>query len=188
MRLVKRREALEKDAIRLNLAGKEKEINDNLLEYASQLYMKGFAKDDIEWAQRFSHMSSQQITEEGVELEAMGLTFENQPLDSASRTIDTGEEGIITQKNRASRRLWLGLKYWNGEPVLRKARMISKPTKRIWLDRQRLGYIVRGKQAGEVKGLTQIGEVMAISTDRGIMDVRECVERQIGGQPLARFW
>ncbi|EME48935.1 hypothetical protein DOTSEDRAFT_162851 [Dothistroma septosporum NZE10] len=94
----------------------------------------------------------------------------------------------VTQANRASRRLWLGLKYYQSSPVLSKAKMISKPTKRIWLSSRDLANVVRGSNAGEVKPLTQIGEIMAVSTDRGIMEARECVERRIGGQPLCRVW
>lgn len=80
------------------------------------------------------------------------------------------------------------MKYYESKPVLSKARMISKPTKRIWLNAVDLGKVVRGRQAGEVKPLTKVGEIMAISTDRGIMEARECVERCIGGQPLCRVW
>jgi ribosomal protein S8 len=82
------------------------------------------------------------------------------------------------------------LKYWDGVPVLRKARMLSKPTKRIWLNAQELGGLVRGKGAfkEQIKPLTQVGEIMVISTDRGIMEVRECVERRIGGMVLCRIW
>ena len=97
-------------------------------------------------------------------------------------------EGIVTRGNRASRRLWLGLKYYESSPVLSKAKMISKPTKRIWLNSRDLGRVVRGSQAGEVKALTRVGEIMAVSTDKGIMEARECVERKIGGMPLCRVW
>ncbi|KAG9760544.1 30S ribosomal protein S8, partial [Aureobasidium melanogenum] len=55
------------------------------------------------------------------------------------------EVEAVTQQNRASRRLWLGMKYWDGEPVLRKMKLLSKPTKRIWLSSNELGEIVRGK-------------------------------------------
>lgn len=80
------------------------------------------------------------------------------------------------------------MKYWDGLPVLRKAKMLSKPTKRIWLDAQELGRVVRGGQAGEIRGMTNVGEVMAVSTDRGILEARECVERKVGGMVLCRVW
>ena len=94
----------------------------------------------------------------------------------------------VTQENRASRRLWLGMKYWDGEPVLKKMQMLSKPTKRIWLDSQELGLIVRGRDAQFVRGMRGVGECIFVSTDRGIMEARECVERKIGGMVLCRVW
>ncbi|KAI9834619.1 MAG: hypothetical protein M1826_000021 [Phylliscum demangeonii] len=95
-------------------------------------------------------------------------------------------DAAVTQANVASRRLWLGLKYWNSEPVLRQMSMVSKPTKRIHMDCRGLGLLVRGKESGYVKGLTNPGECLFVSTDRGVMEARECVERQIGGLLLCR--
>jgi ribosomal protein S8 len=122
----------------------------------------------------------------------MGLPVSNQqvtlPMEDFQDPAHMETEGVVTRENRASRRLWLGMKYYESMPVLTKARMISKPTKRIWLNWQDLGKIVRGSQAKEVKPLTKVGEIMAISTDRGILDARECVERKIGGQALCRVW
>ncbi|KEQ94101.1 hypothetical protein AUEXF2481DRAFT_66787 [Aureobasidium subglaciale EXF-2481] len=94
----------------------------------------------------------------------------------------------VTQQNRATRRLWLGMKYWDGEPVLRKMKLLSKPTKRIWLSSNELGEIVRGKDCKFIRGLRQVGECIFVSTDKGIMEARECVERKIGGQVLCRVW
>lgn len=94
----------------------------------------------------------------------------------------------ITHSNRASRRLWLGLKYWEGSPVLTKARLISKPTKRLWLNSRELGLVVRGSAAGEVRGMGKVGECVFVSTDRGVMEARECVERRVGGTALCRVW
>ncbi|MCJ1441801.1 MAG: hypothetical protein MMC23_002293 [Stictis urceolatum] len=94
----------------------------------------------------------------------------------------------ITQQNIASRRVWLGLKYWNNEPVIGKMRMESKPTRRIWLAKEELGDVARGRGSGYVKGLRQVGECMFVTTDRGVMEVRECIERGLGGMVLCRVW
>jgi ribosomal protein S8 len=104
------------------------------------------------------------------------------PLDSLSSYIPEP----VTQTNISTRRLWLGLKYWNNEPVLSKMEMVSKPTRRIWMDVEGLGKVVRGREANGVKGLTRPGESMFVSTDRGVMEARECVERRVGGMLLCR--
>ncbi|KAI9672416.1 MAG: hypothetical protein M1829_004495 [Trizodia sp. TS-e1964] len=92
----------------------------------------------------------------------------------------------VTQENVASRRLWLQLKYWNNHPVISAMSMVSKPTKRVWLDAPSLTRIVKGFEAGYVRGLTRTGECLFVSTDRGIMEARECVEKKIGGMLLCR--
>ncbi|KAL9095916.1 MAG: hypothetical protein Q9165_001914 [Trypethelium subeluteriae] len=96
------------------------------------------------------------------------------------------EEATVTQENVATRRLWLGLKYWNNLPVLSEMRMVSKPKQRISLTYPEIGRIVRGREAGYVKGLTRPGECLFVSTDRGVLEARECVERKIGGMMLCR--
>jgi len=78
------------------------------------------------------------------------------------------------------------MKYWNNEPVLKEMKMVSKPTKRVWMDVEGLGKLVRGKDANYVRGLTRPGECLFVSTDRGILESRECVERKVGGMLLCR--
>jgi ribosomal protein S8 len=135
------------------------------------------------------------IERDGVALHAMGQIIPDQPFNpppppSESDPWQLETEGVVTQANISTRRIWLGLKYWEGMPVLRKASLLSKPTKRIWLNSHELGGLTRGRAAakGEVKPLSQIGECIAVTTDRGVMDVRECAERKIGGMVLCRFW
>jgi len=64
--------------------------------------------------------------------------------------------------------------------------MVSKPTKRIWMDAEGLGRLVRGRNEGVVKGLTRPGECLFVSTDRGILESRECAERKVGGMLLCK--
>ncbi|KAF8848687.1 ribosomal protein S8 [Acephala macrosclerotiorum] len=104
------------------------------------------------------------------------------PLDDLSSYVPEP----VTQQNVSTRRLWLGMKYWNNEPVLKKMEMVSKPTKRVWMDVEGLGRLVRGREAGYVRGLTGVGECLFVSTDRGVLEARECVERRVGGMLLCR--
>lgn len=90
-----------------------------------------------------------------------------------------------TQENVATRRLWLGLKYYDNEPVLSKMALVSKPTKRVWMGVQGLNNLAKGKGHGYVEPL-QPGECMFLSSDKGLFEIREAVERQIGGQLLCR--
>ncbi|KAL8654537.1 MAG: hypothetical protein Q9210_001448 [Variospora velana] len=105
---------------------------------------------------------------------------------SGSSPSSSNDQPAITQSNVSSRRLWVGLKYWNNEPVLHKMAMVSKPTRRVWLGFRDIEALARGNRSGYVKGLRGIGESMYLTTDRGIMEVREAVERKTGGMLLCR--
>ncbi|KAL7275784.1 hypothetical protein RUND412_001263 [Rhizina undulata] len=90
-----------------------------------------------------------------------------------------------TQENVATRKLWLGMKYLDNEPVLSKMRMVSTPKKKIWMGVQGLEKLVQGNNHDYVQGL-QPGEVMFLCSDRGVFELREAIERRIGGQLLCR--
>lgn len=107
-------------------------------------------------------------------------------LSHPSSNNEGGEIEKVTQENIASRRLWLGLKYWNSEPVLESMQMVSKPTRRIWMDTEGIAKLTLGKTSGYVKGLARPGECLFVTTDQGIFESRECVERKIGGMLLCR--
>ncbi|KAL2216686.1 40S ribosomal protein S8 [Thermoascus aurantiacus ATCC 26904] len=102
--------------------------------------------------------------------------------------VNDEHEGVepVTQSNVASRRLWLGLKYWQSEPVLSRIELVSKPKRKISLDVPGLRRVVRGQKSGYVEGLRKPGECLYLSTDRGIMEARECVEKNVGGLVLCR--
>lgn len=131
------------------------------------------------------------------ELEHMAQTLKEQPwqafnVEGGKQTeLALGKEridSVSVPQNPARRRLWLGLKYWNNEPVLKNMKLVSKPTRRIWLTSGDLSKITRTRDASYVKGLTRPGECMFLTTDRGILEARECVERQLGGMALCRVW
>ncbi|RVX72316.1 hypothetical protein B0A52_04521 [Exophiala mesophila] len=94
----------------------------------------------------------------------------------------------VTRYNISSRRLWVGLKYYNSQRVLEDVHMISKPTRRITMDVEGIKQLVLGRTSGYVQGLTKPGECLYVNTDRGILESRECVERKIGGQLLCRVY
>ncbi|KAF2864507.1 hypothetical protein K470DRAFT_4945 [Piedraia hortae CBS 480.64] len=161
--------------------------------FRSALQKEGFDQQTLQYfAGPKQFATASRLEQEGTTISAMGLDITGQPVSPLPAQfrdrLAQEEEGVITQANRASRRLWLGLKYWEGRPVISKARLVSKPSKRIWLTSQELGAVVRGDHVGHVKGMGQVGEIMAISTDRGLLEARECVERKIGGQAMCRVW
>lgn len=95
----------------------------------------------------------------------------------------------VTTANVARLRLWLGLKYWQGRPVLATARPISTPKRWISADIHQLALLSRGFSAklkgGIVPGLG-LGECIFISTSRGLLEIREALERKVGGVLICR--
>ncbi|OAA62041.1 40S ribosomal protein s8 [Niveomyces insectorum RCEF 264] len=89
----------------------------------------------------------------------------------------------VTSANVATRRLWLGLKYWNNEPVLKRLSAYSKPTRLVTLPLPALERVARGFPAGPVRGLS-LGECLFLNTDRGVLEVREALDKKVGGQVL----
>ena len=95
-------------------------------------------------------------------------------------------EGIVTRDNVSTRRIWVGLKYYNYRPVLESMRMVSKPTRRYWMGLRDLEGLCLGEKRGHVRGLRGVGETIFVTSDRGVMDVREAVRRRVGGMLLCR--
>lgn len=95
----------------------------------------------------------------------------------------------VTNATVAKMRIWLGLKYWDGRPVLSKASVISKPSRQLTVDVQELARLTRGfptkLKGGNVSGLG-VGECMFVSTSRGVLEVREALAKKVGGVLMCR--
>jgi ribosomal protein S8 len=95
----------------------------------------------------------------------------------------------VTSANVATRRLWLGLKYWDGQPVLKKANVISKPSRLMTVNIEQLAKLTRGFPAkldgGVVQGLN-LGECMFVSTSKGVLEAREALAKKVGGVLMCR--
>lgn len=109
-------------------------------------------------------------------------------ISSIQRGDISGPDKIFTPTtpaNVARRRIWLGLKYRDNEPVLNKVRAISKPSMKIWVKKSELEDILAGRKTKHV-GTAERAEVFILSTDKGITDAVEAVRNNIGGQLLVR--
>lgn len=107
------------------------------------------------------------------------------PTPPPPELLGAAETEPVTWDNVATRRIWVGLKYWNNEPVLRTCRPVSKPSRLVTATLPELSKVARGFPAGQIKGLT-LGEMLFLSTDRGVLEVREALERKVGGLVLCR--
>jgi ribosomal protein S8 len=94
-----------------------------------------------------------------------------------------------------ARRLWVGLKHRNGNPVLRYMNLVSKPSVRIHVTRDELGRLLSGKRAKNVPAVG-MGEVLVVkvSSDSAVgrtgkntyMEGWEAWRAGLGGEIVCR--
>jgi len=96
---------------------------------------------------------------------------------------------VVTNVNVSNRRIWLGMKYWDGKPVLSNANIISKPSRLVNANLAQLGRLARGfptvLKAGVVPGLN-LGECLFVATPQGVLEVREALSKKVGGLLMCR--
>ncbi|KAJ4424363.1 hypothetical protein N0V82_000882 [Gnomoniopsis sp. IMI 355080] len=97
----------------------------------------------------------------------------------------TFEAEPVTTHNVSSRRLWLGLKYINNEPVMRNVKSITKPKRPVTANLAALQRIARGFESGHIDGL-KMGECLFVATDKGVLEVREALSKRVGGLVMCR--
>lgn len=102
------------------------------------------------------------------------------------RSLLTAEAEPVTTANVASRRLWLGLKYVHNQPVMWNLKAVSKPKRPITLQLPGLRRVARGFQAQYVHGL-KMGECLFLATDQGVLEIREALQKKVGGLILCRI-
>ncbi|KAI0512951.1 ribosomal protein S8 [Xylaria bambusicola] len=100
-------------------------------------------------------------------------------------TIATYEPPPLTTANVAKQRLWVGLKYVNNEPVLGNFTAISTPKRNIHANLAALNRLSRGFSASYQQGLN-LGESMFVTTSAGTLEIREAIQRKVGGTLLCR--
>lgn len=91
-----------------------------------------------------------------------------------------------TNANIATRRIWVGLKFRDAQPVLSNMHIVSRPSRKIWMSVSELRDMAEGRKGREmINGLVP-GEVCFVGTDRGVMEIRDAIQRRIGGEVLVR--
>lgn len=80
------------------------------------------------------------------------------------------------------------MKYRLHRPVLGDLQLISKPSKKIWLDAKELEVLLSGRMVQYVKPMN-VGEIAIVDTETtelGLLEAREAVHLGIGGKLVAR--
>lgn len=83
---------------------------------------------------------------------------------------------VVEGEENGHKQLVVSLRYENRKPVMHDVRLISKPSLRVYVDKQTMTQ-------DKDRTLTAI-----ISTSNGIMTGREAVKKGIGGELLFKIW
>ncbi|GAA5962088.1 hypothetical protein JCM3765_005517 [Sporobolomyces pararoseus] len=103
--------------------------------------------------------------------------------DTSSAT--TPNPASFSEARICDKRVWAELKYRQDRPVLNKMRLVSHPSRRIFMDKDEIRRFVKGSRVKFVPGLT-LGEVALVESKEGFIEGREAVRRGLGGEVIAR--
>lgn len=91
---------------------------------------------------------------------------------------------LMTPDNVAERKLWLDLKYYVGEPVLRELKLVSKPSRKVYASALDLANVAEAKSANSLVKKQALGQVTIIKTPYGIVELKEALKLKTGGEVL----
>ena len=88
----------------------------------------------------------------------------------------------------AQRRIWADLKYRDDRPVLRDMELVSRPSKRVYMNLSEIRLICSGRRAQNVKPLG-MGEIAVVKTkdrENEWLEVREALQLKMPGEIICR--
>ncbi|KAI9365469.1 ribosomal protein S8 [Zopfochytrium polystomum] len=97
-----------------------------------------------------------------------------------------GHPVSITPDNVATRRIWVDLKYTNGEPVLRNLKVVSKPSRKVFATNAELAAVASARRAltNPLLKANVVGQVTILRTPYGIVEMKDALRKNVGGEVL----
>ncbi|GJE86754.1 37S ribosomal protein S8, mitochondrial [Phanerochaete sordida] len=90
----------------------------------------------------------------------------------------------------AQRRIWAELKYREDRPVLSAMELVSKPSRKIYMDRKEILLLATGRRVQRQKPL-RLGEIAVVRTDdreHEWLEAREALQLRLNGEVICRAW
>ena len=98
----------------------------------------------------------------------------------------TPNPSTFPESRISEKRVWAELKYRYNLPVLHKMKLVSNPSRRVFMKPDELVRFVKGGRVKFVPGLN-LGEVCLLQTkDGSFMEGREAIRKGLGGEMIAR--
>jgi len=103
-------------------------------------------------------------------------------------TIDGPSPEAFHTAGEAQKRIWAQLKYREDRPVLGSMSLISKPSRRVFMDTSEIRRICSGRRAQTIKplGLGEIAVVKTNSKEHEWLEAREALQMKLDGEVVCR--
>jgi len=103
-------------------------------------------------------------------------------------TIDAPSPEKFVEAGDAQRRIWADLKYRNDRPVLENMHLVSKPSKRVFMDTSQIRRLCSGRSAKTVKplGMGEIAVVRTRNKEYEWLEAREALQLHLSGEVVCR--
>ncbi|KAG9218251.1 hypothetical protein CCMSSC00406_0005932 [Pleurotus cornucopiae] len=101
-------------------------------------------------------------------------------------TIEASDPSEFDKASESQRRIWADLKYRDDRPVLHDMELISKPSKRVFMDVSEIRLICSGRRAQKVKplGMGEIAVVKTKNKEFEWLEAREALQLKIPGEVI----
>ena len=103
-------------------------------------------------------------------------------------SIDAPSPEAFVEAEPSQKRIWADLKYRADRPIIDTMRLVSMPSKRIFMDFSEIRRICSGRSAQTVKPL-RMGEIAVVHTDHKDyewVEAREAVRLNLDGEVVCR--
>jgi len=103
-------------------------------------------------------------------------------------TIEAPSPEKFVDAGEAQRRIWADLKYRNDRPVLESMHLVSKPSKRVFMDTSELRRLCTGRSAKTVEplGMGEIAVVRTKNKEYEWLEAREALQLRLTGEVVCR--
>ncbi|CBQ69147.1 related to MRPS8-mitochondrial ribosomal protein, small subunit [Sporisorium reilianum SRZ2] len=121
-------------------------------------------------------------------LSILSILLQHGFIHNVVRGTQTGPSPVsYTSASPAARRLWVDLKFRpDDRSVLEKMNVVSKPSRKLTMDKDELLRFATGRRAKFVKPL-DMGEIGIVDCGKnGWWEVRDAIRRGYGGEVVAR--
>jgi ribosomal protein S8 len=103
-------------------------------------------------------------------------------------TIEAPSPEKFVEAGEAQRRIWVDLKYRNDRPVLESMHLVSKPSKRVFMDSNEIRRLCTGRSAKTVKplGMGEIAILRTSNKEYEWLEAREALQLHLSGEVICR--